>query len=633
MKQELIKNNYYEAVNKEWIDAAVIPGDQPMMSAFLELHLDIEKLLMDLAKKWDKDQTGLNNHLQEFVKLYKMTNDFATREKLGAEPLKPVIKKILNLKSLKDLEKNMKDFVLDGVDLPFSFMVSQDFKDSNNEVLYFTAANLFLPDTSYYENEETKQQLIGLFTMTTMQVLSLYGLEEEAAQDLLNKALAFDAMLVPVTMSSVERADMIKMYNPLLKDEFASKTKTFNLLKVAEALVGQDVDKVVAMNLDFIDKFEEIVNDANFELIKAWMVVSNILTFSAELTEELRVAGGAFGRALQGIAEAQSQEKAAFYQAYDRLSQAVGLYYGLTYFGPEAKKDVEDMVNTIIGVYKDRINKNTWLNAETKAKAILKLNTMKVHIGYPRELPKYYDKYKVGSYAEGSNLVKEKLKYSRLVQKENFKKYNKKPNRNLWAMPASMVNAYYQPMNNQIVFPAAILQEPYYSLSQGRSANYGGIGAVIAHEISHAFDNNGAKFDEYGSLNNWWTDEDLKTFEEKAQKMIALFDGVESGCGPCNGTLTVSENIADSGGIRCALEASKKEKDHNYEEFFKNWARVWRQKSSPEFMQLLLTVDVHSPSNLRANMQLKNLVEFQEFYNLTEQDEMYLAKEQMVEIW
>lgn len=633
MKQELIKNNYYEAVNKEWIDAAVIPGDQPMMSAFLELHLDIEKLLMDLAKKWDKDQTGLNNHLQEFVKLYKMTNDFATREKLGAEPLKPVIKKILNLKSLKDLEKNMKDFVLDGVDLPFSFMVFQDFKDSNNEVLYFTAANLFLPDTSYYENEETKQQLIGLFTMTTMQVLSLYGLEEEAAQDLLNKALAFDAMLVPVTMSSVERADMIKMYNPLLKDEFASKTKTFNLFKVAEALVGQDVDKVVAMNLDFIDKFEEIVNDANFELIKAWMVVSNILTFSAELTEELRVAGGAFGRALQGIAEAQSQEKAAFYQAYDRLSQAVGLYYGLTYFGPEAKKDVEDMVNTIIGVYKDRINKNTWLNAETKAKAILKLNTMKVHIGYPRELPKYYDKYKVGSYAEGSNLVKEKLKYSRLVQKENFKKYNKKPNRNLWAMPASMVNAYYQPMNNQIVFPAAILQEPYYSLSQGRSANYGGIGAVIAHEISHAFDNNGAKFDEYGSLNNWWTDEDLKTFEEKAQKMIALFDGVESGYGPCNGTLTVSENIADSGGIRCALEASKKEKDHNYEEFFKNWARVWRQKSSPEFMQLLLTVDVHSPSNLRANMQLKNLVEFQEFYNLTEQDEMYLAKEQMVEIW
>lgn len=633
MKKELIKTNYYEAVNKDWIDKAEIPSDQPMMSAFLELHLDIEKKLMSLAKKWVKDQTGLNDHLVQFVNLYKMTKDFDTREKLGAEPLKPVIQRIVDLKSLKDLEKKMKEFTLDGIDLPFGFQIFQDFKDSNNQVLYFSATDLFLPDTSYYQNEEMKQQLMGLFQTTTMQVLGLYGLEGDVAQDLLNKALAFDALLVPVTKSSVEKADYVKMYNPVLKEELLSKTKTFNVHKVACDLVGQDVDKVIAMNLDFINKFEEIITDANFELIKAWMVVANILAFSPQLTENLRVASGAFGRALQGIAEAQSQEKFAFYQAYDRLSQAVGLYYGINYFGPEAKKDVEDMVKTIISVYKDRIAKNTWLNEETKAKAILKLKTMNVHIGYPNELPKYYDKYKVGSYAEGSNLVLEKIKYSQLVQKENFKKYNKKPNRNLWAMPASMVNAYYQPTNNQIVFPAAILQKPYYSLKQGRSANYGGIGAVIAHEISHAFDNNGAKFDEFGSLKNWWTDADLKTFEEKAKDMIALFDGVESGYGPCNGTLTVSENIADSGGIRCALEASKKEKDHNYEEFFKNWARVWRQKASPQIMQLLLTIDVHSPSNLRANMQLKNLIEFQEYYELNEKDEMYLPKDQMVEIW
>lgn len=633
MKQELIRNNYYEAVNKEWIDKAVIPGDQPMLSAFLELHLEIEKTLIDLANKWDEDQEGLNSHLQEFVKLYQMTKDFETREKLGAEPLKPVINQILALESLSDLEAKYKEFTLDGIDLPFNFMVFTDFKNSNNQVLYFTAANLFLPDTSYYEDEETKAQLLGLFTMTTLNVLTLYGLEQEEAHDLLNKALAFDALLVPVTMSSVDRADMLKMYNPFSKKDFAAHTKTFNLIKLAESLVGAEVEEVIAMNADFIAKFSEIINEGNFELIKAWMIVSNILSFSSELTEDFRVAGGAFGRALQGIAEAQAKEKAAFYKAYDRLSQAVGLYYGLNYFGPKAKKDVEDMVNTIISVYKDRISKNSWLNEKTKAKAILKLDTMTVHIGYPNELPSYYDEYKAGSYADGANLVSERVKYSRLVQVDNFSKFNKEPNRNLWAMPASMVNAYYQPTNNQIVFPAAILQEPYYSLKQSRSSNYGGIGAVIAHEISHAFDNNGAKFDEFGSLNNWWTDEDLKTFGEKAKEMIALFDGVESGNGPCNGTLTVSENIADSGGIRCALEASKKEKDHNYEEFFINWARVWRQKASREFMQLLLRVDVHSPANLRANMQLKNLIEFQEFYKLTEEDEMYLSKDKMVEIW
>ena len=200
-------------------------------------------------------------------------------------------------------------------------------------------------------------------------------------------------------------------------------------------------------------------------------------------------------------------------------------------------------------------------------------------------------------------------------------------------MPASMVNAYYSPTNNQIVFPAAILQRPYYSIDQTPSENYGGIGAVMAHEISHAFDNNGAKFDETGSLNNWWTEADLEAFNQKAKDMIALFDGVETGFGPCNGTLTVSENIADSGGIRCALEASKKNNHHSDEEFFANWARVWRSKASNEYRQLLLRVDVHGPSILRANMQLSNLPEFQEFYQIKESDQMYLPKEKMVSIW
>jgi|BioPla2DNA2_1021312.scaffolds.fasta_scaffold05936_1 putative endopeptidase len=633
MKKELMKDNFYEAVNGEWLEKAVIPGDQPQISAFLELHLEIEELLMDLASKWSKDQTGLNNHLLKFVKLHEMTKDFETRDKLGSTPLEPVIKRIENLKSLKDLEKNAQEFMLDGIDIPFGYHVMQDFMNSNNQVLYFGATDLFLPDTSYYHNPETKEQLIGLFKMTTMQVLQLYGLDPEKVNELLEKALAFDELLVPVTKSSVEKADYVSMYNPISKAELIGKTKTFNLSKLANNLVGTEVETLIVTNPAFIDKFEEIINEENFELIKSWMIVSNILGFASLLSEPLRVASGAFMRALSGTAEPQAQEKFAFYQAYNRLSQAIGLYYGETYFGPKAKKDVEEMVYEVINVYKERLHNNTWLDDATKEKAIVKLNKISVHIGYPEELPPTYNLYEVGSYAEGSNLVLESIKWSRLNVEENFSKYNKEPNRNLWAMPASMVNAYYMPTNNQIVFPAAILQKPYYSIDQSRSANYGGIGAVIAHEISHAFDNNGAKFDEFGSLNNWWTEKDLATFKEKSKAMIDLFDGVETGNGPCNGELTVSENIADSGGIRSALEASKKEKDHNYEEFFINWARVWRMKASPQFLQLLLTVDVHGPAVLRANMQLSNLPEFQDFYKLTPEDKMYLAKDKMVEIW
>ena len=393
------------------------------------------------------------------------------------------------------------------------------------------------------------------------------------------------------------------------------------------------VQELIITNLDFINAFDQIINEENFNIIKSWMIVNNAFDFASDLTDEIRVAGGAFGRALSGTKEARSKEKFSFYQAYNRFSQVVGLYYGENYFGPKAKNDVKTMVHEIIGVYKERITDNTWLNEKTKEKAIKKLSTLTVHVGYPDVLPPYYDKFEIQGYENGSDLIQERLRMSRIINEFDFSKYNKEPNKNIWGMPASMVNAYYSPTNNQIVFPAAILQRPYYSLDQTPSENYGGIGAVMAHEISHAFDNNGAKFDEFGSLNNWWSEADLEAFNQKAKDMIALFDGVETGYGACNGTLTVSENIADSGGLRCALEASKKRKDHHFDEFCQNWARVWRNKSSLEYSQLLLRVDVHGPTILRANMQLSNLPEFQEFYQITENDKMYLEKDKMVSIW
>jgi putative endopeptidase len=509
----------------------------------------------------------------------------------------------------------------------------QDFMNSNNQDLYFGASSLFLPDTSYYKDEKTKAQLIGLFTTTTTQLLTLYGFNKDDIDMYINEALAFDALLVPVTKSSVERADYVKMYNPLKKDEVQKITRNFDLMGNAEKLVKQTVDQLIVTNLDFINAFDQIISDENFELIKSWMIVINAIRFASDLSDELRIASGAFGRALSGTKEAQNKEKFAFYQAYNRFGQVVGLYYGENYFGPVAKQDVKTMVHEMIGVYKERITHNTWLNEKTKEKAIKKLSTLTVHVGYPDELPPYYDQFVIKGYEQGSDLIQERIKMNQIINAYNYSKYNQAPNKNIWGMPASMVNAYYSPTNNQIVFPAAILQRPYYSLDQSPSENYGGIGAVMAHEISHAFDNNGAKFDETGSLHNWWTEDDLEAFNQKAKDMIKLFDGVETGYGACNGELTVSENIADSGGIRCALEASKKGSKHHIEEFFQNWARVWRQKSSVEYSQLLLRVDVHGPAILRANMQLKNLPEFQDYYHINEQDPMYLSKDKMVSIW
>lgn len=633
MKNELIKSNFYEAVNKEWLDQAQIPSDQPSISSFLELHLGIEKTLMALTSEWEKNPDNLNPNLKKYIKLYQMTKNFDKRNELGAKPFKVVLDQIESLMSLRDLENRFKALTLQQLELPFGFSVMQDFMNSNNQVLYFGASNLFLPDTSYYKDEKTKNQLMGLFSMTALELLKLYGFEKEVSEKILKEAIEFDALIVPVTKSSVENADYVKLYNPLEKAAVQAKTTQFNIIQIAESLVNEPVEKLIVLNLDYINSFDSIINEDNFHLIKSWMILSNVIKFASSLSDEIRIAGGAFRRALSGIKEAQSKEKFAFYQAYNNFSQVVGLYYGETYFGPVAKADVKAMVHEMIGVYEERIKDNDWLNNQTKEKAIKKLSTLSVHVGYPDELPSYYDQFEVKGYEADSNLLLELLERNRIMSLYDYAKYNKAPNKNIWGMPASMVNAYYSPTNNQIVFPAAILQKPYYSLEQTASENYGGIGAVMAHEISHAFDNNGAKFDEFGSLSNWWLESDLEAFNQKAKDMIALFDGVDTGVGKCNGELTVSENIADSGGLRCALEASKKNKDHDLDKFFQNWARIWRNKASVEYSQLLLRVDVHGPSILRANMQLSNLEEFQTLYGIKETDAMYLPKEKMISIW
>ncbi|HCZ23595.1 MAG TPA: hypothetical protein DHV05_01875 [Acholeplasmataceae bacterium] len=383
MKKELIKTNFFEAVNGEWLDQAVIPGDQPSISAFLELHLGIEKTLMDLTSTWEKDPSNLNDNLKKFIILYQMTKDFDKRNELGTKPFEVILNKINKLTSLKELDQAFVDLTLESIETPFGFAVMQDFMNSNNQVLYFGASNLFLPDTSYYKDEKTKAQMIGLFSQSTKQLLTLFGFSEEESTKLLSDALAFDELLVPVTKSSVEKADYVKMYNPLTKEEVLKLTTNFNLIKHAETLVKQPIDQLIITNLDFINAFDNIINDNNFELIKSWMIISNVFRFSSDLTDEIRVAGGAFRRALSGTKEAQSKEKFAFYQAYNRFSQIVGLYYGENYFGPVAKQDVKTMVFEMIDVYKERITNNTWLNEKTKEKAIKKLSTLTVHVGYP----------------------------------------------------------------------------------------------------------------------------------------------------------------------------------------------------------------------------------------------------------
>ena len=288
------------------------------------------------------------------------------------------------------------------------------------------------------------------------------------------------------------------------------------------------------------------------------------------------------------------------------------------------------MVKEIIETYKVRVSKNEFLSPATKEKAILKLDKIVIKMGYPDKADALYDKM---VFDGAPSLLAATAALDAIALEDNFSKLGQPVDRTKWVMPGHMVNACYNPTSNDITFPAAILQPPFYSIRQSRSTNLGGIGAVIGHEISHAFDNNGARCDENGNLNNWWTKADFKKFGAKTKAMIREFEGIELPWGKVNASFIVSENIADNGGMAVTLEIMSHMPDADYEAYFYNWARVWCMKARPEYLALLLQVDVHAPAVLRANMQPRNFDEWYTTFGVKKSDKMYLAPSKRVVIW
>lgn len=629
------KNDFYEYVNAEWLKTAKIPADKPTTGSFNQLAETIEKQLMhDFTESLTANELPENEQLAEFIKFYQLALDFEQREKDGLTPLLPILAKIEGLESLADYANQLSQWILDCGPAPFIFDLDTDMKNTSEHIFFASAPSLFLPDKTYYEDgNESGEKLIGVFKEMMTSLLLLIGKSQTESDQILTDALAFDRLIAPYTKSSEEAADILSIYNPQTIEEFKANSTHIDLPELLRGLVGDMPNDLIVTDLAYFKALDTILSEETFPQLKSWLLLIQIRSLSSYLTQEFREISGQYSLALSGSAEIAKPEKAAYYLSTGFFDQVVGNYYAHTYFTQEAKQDVTHMVEQMIAVYQTRLEKNTWLNSVTKDKAILKLNKLGIQVGYPEELPEIYTQLKTTTAKDGGSLLSNALAFSRLFRKDKYSKWGQPVDRLEWEMSAETVNAYYHPFKNIIVFPAAILQSPFYSYSQSASANYGGIGAVIAHEISHAFDNNGSSFDEYGNLNNWWTDEDMAHFKELSQQMIAQFDGLEFAGGKVNGTLTVSENIADAGGLSCALEAAKKEKNPDIEAFFTNWATVWRSISSKEYLELLLAVDVHSPGKIRANTQPKNLEDFYRTFSITEGDPMYLAPEKRVNIW
>ncbi|AIG66107.1 M13 family metallopeptidase [Weissella tructae] len=626
------QDDFYDAINAEWAETAVIPSDKPRTGGFSDLADEIEELMLNTTADWQAGQdvpteTLLNN----FVKYHHLTSDWDQRDKTGVAPILPLIEKYKAMASWEDFANQMADLEEAGLPNALPFGVAPDFKNAQLNVLWADALGTILPDTTYYEPDHPQAaDLLAKWRESQEALLMAFGFADAEIKDILDKVLAYDARIAKYVLSNEEGAEYAKLYHPYAWDDFTKLVPGMPLDAIMMQLIGEKPDMVVVPEERFWQHAAEFYSEEAWPLLKATLILGVVNSFTSYLSNEIRVLSGAYGRHLSGTPEAISQEKAAYYLASGPYNQALGLWYADKYFSPEAKADVEKQVAVMIDVYKNRLDNIDWLAPETREKAQVKLGVISAHIGYPDKLPvRYYDKV----IQDDDTLFSVANRFRQQDIAYHWSKWHQPVDRTEWHMSAHQVNAYYNPQQNQIVFPAAILQAPFYSLEQSASANYGGIGTVIAHEISHAFDTNGASFDEYGSLNNWWTDEDYAAFKTKTDQVVAQFDGLDAYSAKVNGKLTVSENVADLGGVAAALEATEREADADLVAFFDNWAKIWRMKARPEYMQLLVASDVHAPAKLRTNVTMSNFGEFYTTYDVQPSDGMYRAPEDRVMIW
>lgn len=635
MSNKKIKNDFYEYVNEDWLKKATIPSDRSSISSFGELDLSLEKLLKSLIEKWTQDRSSIPNdpYMKEYVKYYSMILDTKKRDELGWEPLRSFLNKIENLTSFKDLFVYDKELWLNYSYLPLEISIYEDFVDNKKRIFWLGDNPTILPNKDIYSNEEEKNKLLKAWSSMVYDLLIDYGKHDLEAKEMIKKAIKFDNLYKDYVLSSVEQADYIALYNPTQKEEFEKITNQISISKLLKTFVNTEIDFISITNKKVYNEFDKIYSKENFEDFKALFFIKNLLANTSYLSEKIRIKSTEYSRVVYSVDEYRSLENFAFDKTNSYFGMPLGMYYAKEYFGEKSKANIENMVQKMIGVYKNRLLNNEWLSKTTIEKALLKLSTIKVMIGYPEIIRPYYKEFSVKTYEEGGDIFSNSKNFDNLIKEYSLSLYGKTEDERYWGMSPATVNAYYNPLKNQIVFPAAILSDPFYKYGRVSSANYGSIGAVIAHEISHGFDNHGAQFDENGKLNNWWTEEDKKEFEKRTKAVIELYDKRETPFGQVNGELTVSENIADLGGFDCALEAAKLEEDFDKEEFFKSWARSWRSIYKEGTAKRLLESDVHAPAKIRANVILANSDLFAQTYSIEKEDGMYVAPEKRVKIW
>ena len=632
-KNATVASNFYQAVNKDWLLKAKIPADSPSIDNFYTLGEDIKgKLKKDIKNLGEGKETSDITGMPEFITFYKAASNYKQREKDGLEPLKPYLKEIEDIKDVNDLASKSASLTDKGIPLPFGYNVGTNAENTSQKQIQLSPPSILLPDVSIYKDEASKKQYLTPIETATQKALEMLGYSEKNSKRIVKEALEFDEIIAKYSLSNEEMSESKNLVHPKTAEEINAYSGSFKLYDVIKGIMGRDLETINVPNTKYFENYSKIVNQDNFSKIKSWILVQEAMAASNSLTEDYRLNFASISMAIMGTQKPISKEDTVYEMSVNLFSDVMSVYYGRKYFGEEAKTDVTGMIDKIKNVYRGRLQQNNWLTEGTRNKAIEKLDKMKVFVGYQEDVDPGTKELHLDPNKSFFELSEDIAQFGKRYTIDHF---DDPIDKNKWSGSAFDINAYYNPESNSINFPAGILQAPFYDKNQSTEKNYGGIGVVIGHEITHAFDSNGADYDENGDMHNWWTKADSKAFDKRIKAFEDQWNGLEIYGTKVNGKLTVTENVADAGGLSSTLQVLKTDMTKpNLKDYFENYADIWKQKASLQYNKYTMVQDVHAPNELRVNQQLKNLPEFYEAYpQIKEGDAMYLAPSKRISLW
>lgn len=628
------QDDYYDYVNSNLLDKIDLADTDAQWTWFGELSAVANEEMEDIIKEVASSNESYEKESseQKIRDMYDCVSDMDNRNEVGLGPLQPHLDLIRNAATIDEyvdaLAQLSGEFGFSSV--VGGYYIDQDLADSSKYAVYLMYADTLIGKE--YLESESSQDYVNMYFDYVSNMFQEFGMTKDEAEQTSDDIEALLRDICASTLSAEQYYDPSITYNVFTKDQLQQLYTNIDVDKMLKTLKIDSVDTYIVSDVEQARKINSLLTEDNLELLKnfsSFVMLNDVAEYSTQNYAALK---NQIDNQLHGVTGTKSDEDIWMDLTQDMLPWDFGKIYVEEHFSEQSKQDVEAMISRIIDEYETIINRQEWMSDATKQKAIRKLETMAVKSGYPDEWPESMEMMQVTPVSEGGSLLSNMLVNMQVTIEDSLQKLDGEVDRSLWGMTPQTINAYYDPSNNEIVFPAAILQPPFYNPEADDAVNIGAIGFVIAHEISHAFDANGSKYDEYGNYNEWWTEEETQKYNDLSQSIIDYYNNYEVMGVHVNGSLTLSENIADLGAMTCVTSIIGDNKK-SLDQAFGQLAYIWASVETAGYQLYLLNNDTHSPNKLRVNAVLSSCDAFYDVYDIAETDGMYVAPQNRVGIW